>query len=108
MNISPDLAVTYGDPIGLIRRLSAVPGLSLSYIPGFITQEDCAAWFADEPTLFDEIIRWCEGVNWLGRVWIDRDDTSGLMIVGIENSKDAVMFRLRWADHLAKTMRHAA
>ena len=56
----------------------------------------------------DEIIGWCEGVNWLGRVWIDRDDTSGLMIVGMENSKDAVMFRLRWADHLAKTMRHAA
>lgn len=108
MNTSPDLVVSYGDPLGLIRRLSVVPGLSLFYVPGFLTPEDCAAWFAGRPTLFDDITTWCEDNNWSGRVWIDRDDTSGLMIVGIETSTDAVMFKLRWGDHLSTPMRHAA
>jgi len=108
MSTSPDLSVSYGDPFGLIRRMSAVRGLSVFYVYGFLTSEDCAAWFADEPTLFDQIIEWCRDNNWSGRVWIDRDDTSGLMIVGIETSTDAVMFKLRWSDHLSTPTRHAA
>lgn len=103
MKNCPDLVVTYGDPLGLINRLSGIPGFSLSYIHGFITPEDCDAWFANEPTLFDEIVGWCEINNWSSRVWIDRDDISGLMVVGNANSTDAVMFRLRWADHLIDT-----
>lgn len=108
MNTSPDLVVTYGDPSGFISRLPVIPGLSLFYVPGFLTPEECAAWFAGRPTLFDEIIEWCEDTNWSGRVLIDRDDTLAMMVVAIETSTDAVMFKLRWGDHLGNLFRYAA
>jgi hypothetical protein len=108
MSTSPDLVVSCGDPFGVMGRLSVVPGLSLFYLPGFLTLEDCAAWFAGRPTLFDEIMEWCEDTNWSGRVWIDRHDTLAMMVVGIETSTDAVMFKLRWADHMSRPLRQAA
>lgn len=108
MNTSPDLVISYGDPSGFVSRVSIARGLSVFYIPGFLTLEDCAAWFAGCPTLFDEIIEWCEDNNWSGRVWIDRDDTLGMMVVAIETSTDAVMFKLRWGDHLGDLFRYAA
>lgn len=108
MNTNSHLAVTCGDSLGPIRRLSATPGASVFYVPGFLTQEECAAWFARRPTLFDAIIEWCRDNNWSGRVWIDRSDVAAMMILAMESPVDAVMFKLRWGDHLSTPMRHAA
>lgn len=108
MTTSPFIEIGAGDFQGLVRRLSALPPLFVYFVRGFTTPQDCAAWFAGQRTLFDEVIAWCDDNNWSGRVWMDRDDTFGLMMVAVETETDAVMFKLRWADHLSTPMRHAA
>lgn len=108
MNTNSHLADTCGDSLGPIRHLCAILGASVFSVPGLLTKEECAAWFAGRPTLFDAIIEWCRDSNWSGRVWIDRSNVAAMMILAIESRVDAVMFKLRRGDHLSWPSRHAA